>query len=282
MPHKKDENSVARAAAGPLAYDSGFEVRLQKLESKLADYDTMALHLAAVEREVVSLKAERVDVRRLLEEEKEERIAAVTALKLETSQKVLVARTGAVQELAELDRKVNELDQGLRQLDTNIVKSNQGFTKFEKDCRQKVAQLQINVGKQVLDMASKIDSCAPRTEVKQAMKGIQFDMLNHSKACQCLAKAVAELKDMLDLTGEFDGAIEEILRWEHADSKPKKAASSSSSGSADTAVSGNTYPRFDELTPDDSADRASDPAAGGMPFPRPRASSPPNGRSTPP
>ena len=71
-----------------------------------------------------------------------------------------------------------------------------------------------------------------------AMKSIQFDMLNHSNACRCLARAVAELKKKLDLKVDADDAIEEILRWESnlrewdAAKRAEKSTSSNSPGSS--------------------------------------------------
>merc|ERR1719171_1694502 len=132
----------------------GLRARVKLLETKLADFDQMAARLAVVERDVTTWKEggspEAVEeVKRLIDEEKEENNKAVTALKLETSQKVLVARTGAVAELAELERKVQELDSGLRNLDQCVVTCSQGFTQFEKEQRQRVGNFQVMLSEQL-------------------------------------------------------------------------------------------------------------------------------------
>lgn len=230
-------------AAGPLTFGDdmdGLRARVKLLETKLADFDQMAARLAVVERDVTTWKEggspEAVEeVKRLIDEEKEERHKAVTALKLETSQKVLVARTGAVAELAELDRKVQELDQGLRHLDQCVVTCSQGFQKFEKEQRQKVTHLQVNIGEQIREMNGRVDVCAPRNEIKMAMKGIQFDMLNHSNACRCLARAVSDMKKNLDLKGDADDALEQILRWETAVREPEKRTVKTTSSPSGTS-----------------------------------------------
>jgi hypothetical protein len=241
MPHKKDGEGVGRSTSN-LSLDEdmdGMRARVKSLELKLADFDQVVARLAAVERDLESCKGDLdSEARRLIDEEKQERQKEVNAVKVETSQKVLAARTGAVAELAELDRKVQELDHGLRHLDQCVITCSQGFAQFDKEQRQKVTHLQVGLAEQIREIVAKVDVCPPRNEIKMAMKSIQFDMLNHSNACRCLARAVAELKKKLDLKVDADDAIEEILRWESnlrewdAAKRAEKSTSSNSPGSS--------------------------------------------------
>ena len=80
-----------------------------------------------------------------------------------------------------------------------VITCSQGFAQFDKEQRQKVTHLQVGLAEQIREIVAKVDVCPPRNEIKMAMKSIQFDMLNHSNACRCLARAVAELKKKLDL-----------------------------------------------------------------------------------
>jgi hypothetical protein len=217
MPHKKDGEVVGRSTKS-LSFDEdmdGMRARVKNLEITLVDFDKMVARLGAVERDLESCKGgfDSSGVRRLIDEEKQERQQEINAMKFETSQKVLAARTGAVAELAELDRKVHELDQGLRHLDNCIIKCSQGFAQFDKEQSQKVTLLQVSLTEQLREIVAKVDVCPPRSEIKMAMKNIQFDMLNHSNACLGLARSFVELKKKVDPNADADDTVEEILRW---------------------------------------------------------------------
>lgn len=208
MPQKK-EHSVGASSPSQGGDDlDGMRARVKVLETKLADFDQMAARLAVLEREFTARKNDATGdaltekVREIVKEETKERHQGALGVH------------HAAGEIEELDRKVQELDKGLQLLDQCVVKCSRSFTQFEKEQRQNVAHLQVNLKEKVREVGAKVESCASRSEIKMALKSVQFDMLNHSNACRSLAGAVTVLKKKLDLKIDPDDGIEQIMHWD--------------------------------------------------------------------
>jgi hypothetical protein len=212
MPQKKVENTLGGSPGSQPIDDSmeGMRARVKVLETKLENFDQMAARFATLERDLAVWKNETAgEVVKLVEE------------KTNAHQAALVGQLGAADDLQELDRKVQELDKGLRTLDQCVVKCTRNYTQLEKEHRQNLAHLQVNLKDKVREMFAKVDVCASRNEIKMAMKSVQFDMLNHSNACRSLARAVSDIKKNIDVKSDPDDAIEQILRWDSANGATK-------------------------------------------------------------
>jgi hypothetical protein len=225
MPQKK-EHSVGASSPSQGGDDlDGMRARVKVLETKLADFDQMAARFAVLEREFTARKNDATGdaltekVREIVKEERHQGALGVHH---------------AAGEIEELDRKVQELDKGLQLLDQCVVKCSRSFTQFEKEQRQNVAHLQVNLKEKVREVGAKVESCASRSEIKMALKSVQFDMLNHSNACRSLAGAVTVLKKKLDVKIDTDDGIEEILRW---DSSLRESDAAKANGAADGPAS---------------------------------------------